>query len=119
MTGLVAGHFGEISKGFDTLLHRAAETGAARLQRALYQKTPERAKAVLLYQLRRKIAAAICRANLDCLAGRMQHLGGLAAQAKRNRDDSRRRFFTYGDPSHASYEYRRAYPHHPNDVGAW
>ena len=85
----------------------------------LMNRKGEDTEAVLLYQLRRKTAVAICRANLDCLAGRMQHLGGLAAQAKRNRDDSRRRFFTYGDPSHASYEYRRAYPHHPSDVGAW
>ena len=48
------GHFGEINPRFDRLLGDAAEVGVLQLQDAIYTKTPEQARAVLLWQLRRK-----------------------------------------------------------------
>jgi len=106
---LVFGHYGEVCKSTDQLLRSAAEVGARRLQGALYVKTPEQAAAVLLWQLRRKVSAAILRANLDCLQNHMQHLSKTAAASRRCRDAARRRFFRGGDPSSASYQYNRTH----------
>jgi len=121
VTGLVAGHFGEIGRQFDDLLKDFATIGAMRLQAALYAKTPDQARAVLLHQLRRKTAALILTANLRCLQNRMQHLGtGNQGQAWRRRAQSRRRFFPGGDASWASYRYREEHENYPHgQTGPW
>jgi hypothetical protein len=116
---LVAGHFGEINKGFDKLLGDAAELGVQQLQNALYTKTADQARAVLLWQLRRKMLAAICRANLNCMQGLMVHLGtsGATAQSHARRANARRYFFPHGDAANASYQYRSSHSNFSRDGG--
>eukprot|EP00037_Helgoeca_nana_P028923 m.342991 g.342991 ORF g.342991 m.342991 type:complete len:727 (+) comp27865_c4_seq3:52-2232(+) len=117
---LVFGHYGEICYEFDRLLQEAAETGAARLRDALYVKTAEQAKTVLLWKLRRKMAASIFRANLDCFQSQMEHLTGDAGSARRNHAFARKRFFARGDLSRTTYEYRQTHANLPGgQVGPW
>ena len=66
-------------------------------------------RAVLLWRLRKKMTAAIFRANLDALESLMEHLSGNAAAASARRAHSRRRFFEHGDASRASYAWRSSH----------
>jgi hypothetical protein len=117
---LVFGHFGEICYEFDRLLQQAAETGAARLRDALFVKTAEQAKTVLLWKLRRKLAASIFRANLDCFQSQMEHLSGDAGNARRNHAFARKRFCARGDLSRTTYEYRQTHANLPGgQLGPW
>ena len=101
--------------------------GGAKMVRAQFladskgAPSPELARAVLLNRLRRKTAAAIFTANLQCLQNRMQHLGtGNQGQARRRREQSRRRFFLGGDASWASYRYREEHENYPHgQTGPW
>jgi hypothetical protein len=119
VAALVAGHFGEIIKGFDKLLGDVAEIGVQQLQNALYTKTADQARAVLLWQLRRKMLAAICRANLNCMQGLMMHLGtsGATAQSHARRANARCYFFPHGDAANASYQYRSSHFNFSRDGG--
>ena len=116
---LVAGHFNEISRGFDKLLGDAAELGAQQLQNALYTKSATQARAVLLWQLRRKMAAAICRANINCLQDLMAHLGtsGANARSHARKANARRYFFPRGDPANTGYQHRATHSNFPRDGG--
>ena len=106
---LVVGPYGEVNKELDTLMRKSAEVGAARLQDAMYAKTPEQASAVLLWQLRRKLVAASLRATLNCLHEQLGHVSGGAAAATKRRAAARKRFFPGGDAAHASYHYRASF----------
>jgi hypothetical protein len=75
------------------------------------------ARAVLLWQLRRKVASAIFRANLNCLRDLMTHIrdkGNWAGSTQR-KAEARRRFFAHGDAANASYQYRAAHSNFPRD----
>lgn len=112
---LVFGHYGEICKSFDRLLRTASRVGAQRLQGALYVKTPEQAAAVLLWQLRRKVASAVLRANVNCLQDLMPNLFRYGPSSQRNREEAQRRFFSRGDASSTSYQYDRSHSNFPRD----
>ena len=111
---LVFGHFGEISKGFDRLLVKAAKIGADRLKDALYVKTVHQAKAVLTWRLRRTMAGAIFRAQLDCLQCQMQHLTSSSNANRKRRAYARQRYFG-DDVSRSSYHFRTSFSNFPQD----
>ena len=110
---LIFGAYGETNAAFNKLLSAAAEVGSIRHQAALGVNSPEKAKAVLLWQLRRKLAAAIVRANLNCLQFLMGHLGisrnNSWETSVRRRQQARSRFFNSSDPSVVTGQFRNAY----------
>ena len=106
----VFGAYGEINKSFDKFLQQAASMGSLRLREALYVKSKARASAILLYVLRRKIASAIFRAQLNCLQSLMEQVGYTGqARADQRRVIARRRFFPDGDPAAAATQYWNAH----------
>ena len=113
MNPLIFGAYGETNTAFNKLLSAAAEVGSIRHQAALGVNSPEKAKAVLLWQLRRKLAAAIVRANLNCLQFLMGHLGisrnNSWETSVRRRQQARSRFFNSSDPSVVTDQFRNAY----------
>ena len=110
---LVFGAYGETNAAFNKLMAAAAEVGSSRHQAALGVNSPEKAQSVLLWQIRRNLAAAIIRANLDCLQFLMGHLGisrnNSWETSIRRRQQARRRFFNSSDPSVVTSQYRNAY----------
>jgi len=116
---LVAGFFGELNDGFEAMLGQVAEVGVRQLQDALYTKTPEQARAVLLWQLRRKMAAAILRANLNCLQSLMTNISpnGVGVGSEAHRFNARKYFFPRGDAASCSYAYRSTHANFPRDMG--
>ena len=107
---LVFGAYGEINKEFAELLSSVAELASTRLQAALGVNNQDQAKAVLLWQLRRKLAAAIIKANMDCLQSLMGHIGNFSSYSSelssRRRQEARRRFFGNSDPSVVLSQFR-------------
>jgi hypothetical protein len=108
VTGLVFGWFGEINIDFDNLLCTAAEIGAERLWSDLNCTTIEHAKGVLVWSLRRKMAAAIARANVDHLFGRISLLTGDPNAAASRRAASQARFFRNHDPAFSTHAHHQA-----------
>ena len=62
---------------------------------------------ILMWKLRRKIGAAIVRANVMLLMDRVAHTGGDAAAAYSRQSRAESRFFRGGDPAEASYAHRQ------------
>ena len=107
---LVFGWFGEINLEFDELLVEIAETGAARHWRDMCATTPATAKGTILWQLRRKVAAAILRSNVRLLHDRLCFaVGGQThpGDAFGRRRSARARFFADGDPFSATWARRQ------------
>ena len=107
---LVFGWFGEINLEFDELLEEIAETGAARHWRDMCATTPATAKGTILWQLRRKVAAAILRSNVRLLHDRLCFaVGGQThpGDAFGRRRSARARFFNDGDPFSATWARRQ------------
>ena len=114
---LVFGWYGEVNKAFEQLLGVAAQLGSLRLHTEMNCHSPLHAKGVLMWKLRRDLAAAIGRANMNFLFARRALLVGDVAAAQKRLADARRRFFRSGDPSHPTYSYDRSrYQHYAN---AW
>ena len=118
---LVFGAYGEINKEFTELLSTVAESASIRLQAALGVNNQDQAKAVLLWQLRRKLAAAIIKANMDCLQSLMGHIGNFSSYSSelssKQRQAARRRFFGNSDPSVVSGQFRTYFTTFPRGTG--
>ena len=108
---LVFGWYGEVNKAFEQLLGVAAQLGSLRLHTEMNCHSPLHAKGVLMWNLRRDLAAAIGRANMNFLFARRALLVGDVAAAQKRLADARRRFFRSGDPSYPTYSYDRAPAH--------
>ena len=105
---VVFGWFGEINREFDALLCTAAELGAERLWSDLNCPSTERATSVLVWSLRRKMAAAIARANVDLLLGRVSLLSGDPNAAASRSAVSQARFFNGVDPAFSTHAHDQA-----------
>ena len=108
VVGLALGWFGEINRGFDSLLCTAADIGAERLWSDLNCTTVAHAKGVLVWPLRRKMAAAISRANVNHLFSRIALLTGDPAAAASRRAASSARFFASQDPAFSTAAYNQS-----------
>ena len=112
---IIFGAYGDTNDGFNKLLSSVAEIGSTRLQAALGTQTQDQARLVLLWQLRRKMAAAVIRANMDCLQLRMGYLGNTTGYGapRRRRQQARRRFFGNLDPSEVTAQFRNSFSTYP------
>ena len=72
---IIFGAYGDTNDEFNKPLSSVAEIGSIRLQAALCVQNQDQTRSVLLWQLRRKKAAAIVWANVDCLQTLVGHLG--------------------------------------------
>ena len=78
---LTFGWFGECSPALEHLLSRTAEFGSQRLWQPMMAASQGKARGILTWKLRRKVGAAVVRANAMLLMDRVAHAGGDAAAA--------------------------------------
>ena len=96
MEALAFGWFGECSPALEHLLSRAAEFGSQHLWQPMMAASRGKARGILMWKLRRKIGAAIVRANAMLLMDRVAHTGGDAAAAYSRQSRAESRFFRGG-----------------------
>ena len=106
---LAFGWFGECSPALEHLLSRAAEFGSQHLWQPMMAASRGKARGILMWKLRRKIGAAIVRANAMLLMDRVAHTGGDAAAAYSRQSRAESRFFRGGGggAAEASYAHRQ------------
>ena len=93
------------------LLSRAAEFGFQHLWQPMMAASRGKARGILTWKLRRKIGAAIVRANVMLLMDHVAHMGGGAAAAYSRQSRVESRFFRGpAEASHAHRQQRNAAP---------
>ena len=90
---LAFGWHGECSPALERLLSRAAEFGSQRLWQPMMAASRGKARGILMWKLRRKIGAAVVRANAMLLMDRVAPAGGDAAAAHSRQSRAESRFF--------------------------